>query len=253
MNSVESIGEDLCAIYIDMGTTNTRVWLTYGEEILGHTGKPVGVRDTARDGSPTRIQEALRESITELRTQTSSTLNACMPVCVAAAGMIGSPLGLVELQHLPAPAGMQEIAAGSRWFDFPEITDLPILLIPGVRCGPVKVSAHSLGSADVMRGEETLCAGLTKLGLIKLPGVVLNLGSHWKAIQLDREGRIQSSLTSLSGELIHAAQTQTVLASSVYGNRPRKISQEWLEAGMREQRQSGLSRALFCVRLLAWE
>jgi 2-dehydro-3-deoxygalactonokinase len=101
-----------------------------------------------------------------------------------------------------------------------------------------------------MRGEETLCAGLIRLDLIKLPSVVLNLGSHWKAIQLDEQGRVHFSVTSLSGELIHSAQTQTVLASSVSKDRPAQLAESWIQAGMSEQRRSGLSRALFCVRLL---
>src|SRR5262249_49985678 len=78
----------------------------------------------------------------------------------------------------------------------------------------------------------------------------LNLGSHWKLIKLDQDSRIASSVTSMSGELIHTAQTQTILASSVPQTRPDEIDQTWLEAGMREQRRSGLARALFCVRLL---
>jgi 2-dehydro-3-deoxygalactonokinase len=101
-----------------------------------------------------------------------------------------------------------------------------------------------------MRGEETLCVGLNALGLVEPPAVIMNLGSHWKAIELDGEARISSSITTLSGELIHCAQTQTVLASSVIGERPERLDHQWLEAGMTEQRRSGLPRALFCVRLL---
>jgi 2-keto-3-deoxy-galactonokinase len=101
-----------------------------------------------------------------------------------------------------------------------------------------------------MRGEEVLCLGLLQLGRLKPPGVVLNLGSHWKAVRLNREGQIESSITSLSGELIHAAQTQTILASSLTADRPARLARQWIEAGMKEQRRSGLSRALFSVRLL---
>jgi 2-keto-3-deoxy-galactonokinase len=79
---------------------------------------------------------------------------------------------------------------------------------------------------------------------------VLNVGSHWKAIRLDAQGRIHSSVTSLSGELVHATQTQTILASAVPHERPSTIDASWCEAGMKEERRSGLARALFCVRLL---
>jgi 2-dehydro-3-deoxygalactonokinase len=102
-----------------------------------------------------------------------------------------------------------------------------------------------------MRGEETLCLGLSVLGVIAPESLVLSLGSHWKAIRLNAEGQIQSSITSLSGELIRAAQTQTVLASSVSNEWPETFDHEWLAAGMTQQRRSGLSRALFCVRLMA--
>ena len=147
---------------------------------------------------------------------------------------------------------MAEIAAAAKWLQFPEISDLPVLLVPGVRSGPKQsgFAADSIYTADVMRGEETLCAGLTALSYVEPPAVVLNLGSHWKAIQLDAEGRIASSVTSLAGELIHAAQTQTILASSVPQERVTRISERWAQAGMNEERRSGLARALFSVRLL---
>jgi 2-dehydro-3-deoxygalactonokinase len=249
MNSAAST-EELCAIYVDMGTTNTRVWLARGNEILARGSKTVGVRDTARDGSTTRIQSGLKELITLVLTETNYISEPRTPVSVVAAGMIGSPLGLAEVPHVSSPAGVRELSDASRWFHFPEITHLPFLLVPGVRFGPAVVDSNALADVDVMRGEETLAVGLTELGLARSPAVVLNLGSHWKTIQLATDGLIQLSVTSLSGELIHAVQTQTVLASSVSKEWPAKISERWMEEGMKEQRQSGLPRALFCVRLL---
>ena len=240
--------KDLCAIYVDLGTTNTRVWLMRGDTILTRVRRPVGVSDTARDGSNIRIRATLKESIEDVLNQTNDT--SCQPACVVAAGMISSPQGLVELPHVSAPAGLRELAAGARWFEFPEITDLPILLVPGVRTGPAAVTPSTLAESDVMRGEETLCLGLSVLRLIAPESLVLSLGSHWKAIRMNAEGQIQSNITSLSGELIRAAQTQTVLASSVSSDWPEEFDEEWLAAGMMQQRRSGLSRALFCVRLM---
>lgn len=117
-----------------------------------------------------------------------------LPVCIAAAGMIGSSLGLAELVHVTAPAGLQEIADSSRWFKFPATADLPFLLVPGVRSGPGALSSDPLNEMDAMRGEETLCLGLIDLGLVSPPAVVLNLGSHWKAIRIDAGGFSRASL-----------------------------------------------------------
>lgn len=234
-----------CLICVDAGTTNTRVWLMEGERISRRVEAGVGVRDTARDGSPARLHSALRDLIAEARRGADRA-----PVAVAAAGMITSSLGLADVSHVPAPAGIEDLARGARRLHFPEVTDLPVILVPGVRSGAKPCNLETVRTADLMRGEETLCAGLVATGLLQPPGVVLNLGSHWKAIQLDEAGRVAGSVTSLSGELIHATQTQTILASAVPSDRPRRIDLAWLEAGMGEQRQAGLARALFGVRLL---
>ena len=230
-------------ICIDTGTTNTRVWLTLNGEIVAQARAGVGVRDTARDGSPTRLHVTLRELIADVRT-------GYAPVAVLAAGMITSPLGLAEVPHVAAPAGLEAFRSATERHSFPHITELPILLVPGVRSGPLHCTVTDIGAADVMRGEETLCIGLTALGLLPPNATLLNLGSHWKLIRLDEQARIADSRTSLTGELIHATQTQTILASAVPAGKPERLDEQWLRAGMREQRHSGTSRALFCVRLL---
>lgn len=231
------------AIFVDAGTTNTRVWLMRGEEILAHASTMVGVRDSARDGSPARLHAALRELLVEVQAQEKAS-------CVVAAGMITSSLGLADVPHLPAPAGLSELAAATQTYLFPAVTSLPVLLVPGIRSGAATCDFDSVAEADVMRGEETLCVGLIAAGFAVPPCTVLNLGSHWKAIQLDAAGRVAASVTSLTGELIYLTQTQTILASAVPHERPTKMAPEWVAAGMREQRQAGLARALFCVRLL---
>jgi 2-dehydro-3-deoxygalactonokinase len=242
--------KEICLICVDAGTTNTRVWLTVGDQVVARTQAGVGVRDTARDGSSARLRNALRELINQVRDDARNRGFAQSPECVIAAGMITSPLGLAEIPHVEAPAGLNDLAAATRPHSFPEITGLPILLIPGVRCGPRPCDQDTAGTTDLMRGEETLVIGLGALGLLKPRSTLLNLGSHWKVIKLDQEARIESSVTSMTGELIHTAQTQTILASSVPPTRPTIIDRTWLEAGMRELRRSGLARALFCVRLL---
>ena len=70
------------------------------------------------------------------------------------------------------------------------MTDLPVVLVPGVRSGPLTASAMPVGSTDVIRGEETAALGLHLLGWLPAGGIVLSLGSHWKAIHVDRDGRI---------------------------------------------------------------
>lgn len=241
--------KEFCAIYIDTGTTNSRVWLMRGEQVLARANASIGVRDSAKDGSTERLRTALRDLIATVRAEAAPAAPAA-PDRVIAAGMITSSLGLADVPHIPAPAGIAELAAATKVHHFPEVTDLPVLLVPGIRSGQKPCDLTTVGDADLMRGEETMCAGLLMLGIVPPPATILNLGSHWKAIRLDENGRIAASITSLSGEMIHTTQTQTILASAVSHQRPERIDLHWLAAGIKRQRQSGLARALFGVRLL---
>lgn len=233
-----------CFIAIDAGTTTSRAWLVENGVVLAAATVPVGVRDTARDGHAGRLSEAIRDLVVSVRFQSTT-----QPQLIAAAGMITSSLGLKELVHQDAPAGVAEIAAGSVELRLPEISDLPIVLFPGVRSG-AWFQEEDIESTDLMRGEETLCLGLAS----ERPGqplTVLNLGSHWKAIQVNSQGQITGSWTTLSGEMLHAVMTQTILASAVPSGRPESLDQNWCQRGAEMFSRYGLSRTLFAVRL--WE
>jgi 2-dehydro-3-deoxygalactonokinase len=225
-------------ICVDMGTTNTRVWLVVGDEIVVRAQKNIGVKVATKEGSTHQI---LKQMVSEVLAHRGE---AHQPECIAAAGMITSGLGLKEISHIPAPAGLSEIVCASECHHFGDISNLPFVLVPGVSMATTK------SIRDVMRGEETLCLGLISSGLLNLPGMVLNLGSHWKAIEVDSHARICSSVTSLSGELIDAVRTQTVLAGSLPQAFPDELNWEWVEAGATECRVAGLPRTLFRVRLL---
>src|SRR5262245_29148105 len=103
--------KEICLICVDAGTTNTRAWLTIGDQIVARAQAGVGVRDTARDGSSSRLRTALRELINQVRDEARSRGCAQSPECVIAAGMITSPLGLAEVPHVEAPAGLTDLAA----------------------------------------------------------------------------------------------------------------------------------------------
>jgi 2-dehydro-3-deoxygalactonokinase len=207
----------------------------------------VGARDTARDGHDHRLKAAVEEMVRALLAVRSADVPA--PRLVAAAGMITSPQGLVEVPHVAAPAGAAELAAAARLVPLPEVSPLPFLFVPGIRTRS-RPGASGLGATDVMRGEETLCVGLLALGALRPGAAVLNVGSHWKLIGTNAAGQVAWSVTSLSGEMVHAVRTQTVLASALPEGTLAALDREALFAGAAEARRAGLPRALFGVRLL---
>jgi 2-dehydro-3-deoxygalactonokinase len=226
-----------------LGTTHTRLWRVDPSGAIVHRAHaPVGVRDTAREQSDARLRQTLRTLIDHASAGER-------PSLVIAAGMITSALGLKEIPHIPAPAGLEALAAAVQAHVFTDVTALPVLLVPGVRCGHPLDQPGAAADADLMRGEETLCVGLMQMQRIRGRTTVLNLGSHWKSIQID-EGMIVGSATSLAGEMIHALHTSTILASALPKERPQTIDRASLASGMRECGRSGLGRTLFTIRLL---
>lgn len=233
-------------VCLDVGSTNSRAWLVRNGEILARDTAGVGIRDSAREGSTARVRQTVRDLVARVSRGTT-------PSRVLAAGMIGSPLGLVEVPHVPTPAALADLAHGTLAHDAPDICgEIPIMLVPGVRTMAVTrggARADALAS-DVMRGEETLAIGLIAMGQLNAGAALLNAGSHWKLIHLDAQGRIAASRTSLGGELVHAVQTSTLLAASLAPGPLEHMHPEWLEAGADAGRREGLLRALFAVRLL---
>ena len=226
-------------VLLDVGSTNSRGWLTRDGAILDSRSLPVGVRNGARDESGSAVSSAAAALIQALA-PASGTFG------VAAAGMITSAEGLAEVPHVRAPASVDDLAAGAVRLSATSISPVPILLVPGVRTSPQRDEAYG----DVLRGEETLVIGLLALGLMAREDLLFNAGSHWKMIAVDSEGRIARSRTSLGGEAVHAMQTSTLLSASLPGGPLAHVLPDWLEAGADEAAREGLLRALFAVRLL---
>lgn len=238
-------GTFLC---VDMGTTNTRAWLLHDDKVLGRITSPFGVKDVARSGSAFQLHQQLRTLLDTLVAEFAEI--APSPIAILGAGMITSRLGITEIPHILAPVGVRDLSIHVHATRKPEISELPIFLAPGIKTGSAIEGRTQLAQIDVLRGEETLCFGLLARNQLQPGGTLLNLGSHWKAISIGRDAQITSSSTTLSGELVHALQVNTILASALPQEKIGNPDLDWVDAGMAEQKKSGLARAFFCVRLL---
>lgn len=233
---------------LDTGTTNTTVWLMDVARILRESKHPVGVRQTSIRGNRQLLESTLRGAFDSLSRHAPSP-----PKFVLAAGMLTSRLGLFELPHIPAPAGLRELSANVRMKIFPRLSPLPFFLVPGVRVGRGACDLSNVAQSDIIRGEETEIMGLqdnAALDLRKRAWVLLHVGSHSKAIAVDARGRIVRSASTLSGEALHALRTQTILASRLRKLKPQQLQQRFFQKGTELSQRYGLTRALFMTRLL---
>ena len=242
--------DEACILYVDGGTTRTRAWAAVGERVVASAEVPAGARDGAREGRTTGLAAAVRRLVLDVEDRCRAEA-APTPVLAVAAGMITSPQGLVDVPHVEAPADARDLGRAAPCRVLPGIGPFRIVFVPGVRTGGARAPTRdTIAECDVVRGEEALALGLVRRGHLAGGGVLLSLGSHWKAVLVDAAGRIAGSVSTLSGEIVESVRAHTILASSLPSEWPAVLPADWLAAGIDHGRRHGLPRAYYEVRLL---
>lgn len=235
-------------ITIDAGTTNTRTFLWRDGSVIAQATQEIGVRNTAIDGHNGALKQALRDSIASVQAQAG--LNSSQIGLVMASGMITSPMGVQEVPHLPAPAGIAQLAHGMQAVALPDVLDQPLWLIPGVRNQHGAIGLHNAEAMDMMRGEETEVIGLLDRLQLGVAATLIMPGSHTKLVSVDEEGRIVGCATTIAGELLQAITQNTLIRQSVDGEFADSLVPKMLLAGAAAAQKTGLARACFSVRTL---
>jgi 2-dehydro-3-deoxygalactonokinase len=236
--------ENAWAAVIDGGTTNTRVRLVRGDRIVAVSRRTVGVRDAVRASCVEPLAIAIRECLEELKPHHEG---APLRHRIAA-GMVTADVGLCHVPHVVAPASVADVARAAISRVIPEISDCPILFVPGVRTPP-GAGPDNWTEADVMRGEECETFGAWLRVQPRGPSLFLWPGSHTKLVSVDPSGRIVRSTTTLAGELMAAVARHTVLAASLPAPFCDVPDTRALAEGAHCAREFGLGRAAFLVRL----
>lgn len=231
-------------LVVDSGTTSTRVRRLEGERVAWTGRRQAGARDTAIEGSTAKLRRALAELVTEALAAASE-----RPRAVVCSGMITSNMGLLEVPHLIAPAGPDDLARAAVRHDFPDIARLPFVFLPGVKTLPQRGGLEHLPTADVLRGEECESEGLRHLLGLDRPVTLLHVGSHHKAIDVAQDGTLLASRTAITGELLAATVENTILRSSVVPLAQLELDEPAAAAGLAAALEHGFGRALFLVRV----
>ena len=188
---------------IDCGTTNTRVYIVNEQHKIIATGeRRVGVRNTSMTGSKDALRNGLYEAISEAVANANLKISD-IPFAIAS-GMITSEIGLMEIPHLVAPIGIDELAKNVKIVPGNEIVpiDIPIMFIRGIRNDyGDNATLHDIRNVDFMRGEETQMIGIIREFNIAEP--------------TNGEKKVTSSLTTISGQLYEAVCTATMVGKSL--------------------------------------
>ena len=226
-------------LMMDMGTSNTRLWLCEGDRVLDLKKGAFGAGSTKSHGREYLVG-SLRSLIDRILGERGVSESDVERIIVS--GMAGSNIGLYDLPHICLPANADTLFESLKEVSLPEVTNIPFLFVPGLK----KLDGGQI--ADVMRGEETETAGIVA-ALPECADAVLVLpGTHNKVIATDKEGRVTDFFTGFSGELINIIMNHSILAGQVAHG--LEIIDDQVLAGDRYAKESGLNAAVFHVRVM---
>lgn len=202
---------------IDCGTTNTRIYIvTDKETIIASGSREIGVRDTTITGSKDTLKTGIENLYKEILNENKIAANDID--YIIASGMITSEIGLIEIPHLVAPVGIEELAKNIKIVNDPNVLNIgvPVYFIRGVRNDHGKNGTiKDLRKVDFLRGEEVQCIGILNELKPVLPLNVVVLSSHTKIIHLTKEGNIARCMSTISGQLYNALKEATSVGKSI--------------------------------------
>jgi len=242
---------------IDCGTTNSRIFLLNEKfEIIKKGNKKIGVRDTAIHGSNEVLKMGLKKLMEDI--VVSSGLKMQDIKFAITSGMITSEIGLLEIPHLWAPAGIDDLAGNIKVVKDLDIfpLDIPLYFIRGIKnFFPEDTTYKDLRKIDFMRGEETQVAGLISLyPELSYPVMMVVLSSHTKYIYINKEKKVHSSLTTLSGQIYDAIKKETSIGKSIKGNEDKKdndyFNENIIDTAYDSVKNAGFLRTLMMPRFM---
>ena len=197
---------------IDWGTTNRRVYLVEGGDLVSSATDARGVRsgcDFAAD-------------VAEIRARLGN-----HPMLLA--GMVGSTIGWREAPYVSAPASVRDLATNLLRID--ERT----VIVTGVSVAT---------PPDVMRGEEVQLLGAVSAGFVPPDARLIQPGTHCKWVWM-ANGQIVGFTTAMTGELFSLLRRHSLLAPQL--NAEVTIGSAFLE-GVVDGKRRDLAASLFQIR-----
>ena len=235
---------------IDTGTTNTRIYIINKNEIVGKAYKKIGVRDTAISGSKKLLKQGIRACFFEAVENAEVKLEQID--FAIASGMIITEIGLIDIPHLVAPAGLNELSENAVIVRDTDIfpVDIPVVFIPGIKNDFGQSGLAGIRNIDFMKGEETQVMGILAKFKPALPCNVFIFSSHTKLIHIDDSGRITGSITTLSGQIFEAIKEQTSIGKSINEENPDFFSDEIIDIANDCVQNAGFLRTLLMPRFM---
>lgn len=238
-------------VYYDSGTTNTRIYLIKDGGIAGRLERRIGARNSALMQDSSVLVGEMYNMFEALLAQAHIEKEDIAHVYLS--GMISSPSGLVEVEHLSVPVDCERLRNGIVCYEETMFFNRTLEIIPGIKTvsHDSVISPEEAWKVNMMRGEEIEVFGVLRMYPELMQGrtVLILPGSHTQAVYIE-DGCIQDISSNITGELFRAVAGETILGASISGEEEWKIDEDMVCLGAESVHAYGFNRALYMLRIL---
>ena len=182
----------------DWGTTHLRLYLCQYK-----LGQPLNILATQTGPGVSQVSNNFEQIFFDLA---GDWLQEQGPMPVILSGMVGSNIGWQAAPYIDCPASAEQIIGGRTAF---KARGIAFSIISGLK------TLNPLGTPDLMRGEELQLLGWLRVANLKqqTAQLVVLPGTHnkWALLQ---DGKIETFITALTGELYSLLQNHSVLIAN---------------------------------------
>ncbi len=234
-------------IYIDSGTSNSKLYLLKDMHSVDFMIANVGTKDSAISGSNDVLLSGLK-AIYDGVLKKNNLLDKDIE-SIWLSGMVTNPFGIIEVEHLSTPVDAKKLME-QRYIHYEEkFFKRELNLIRGVKTAQLGqiVTMENIDQMNNIRGEEIEVVGMVARGIIPMNEncVMVSPGSHTHLVFV-KNGTIMDIASNFTGELNYAIKKDTILGGELT-DEDIVLTKEYVLQGYQMVKTYGLARALYIV------
>ena len=234
-------------IYMDSGTTNTRVYLLNEFELVDGTSVAVGTKDSAISGSNDVLLYAMKQCCDELLNKNGLQYENVEQMWIS--GMVTSHFGFAEVEHVSTPVDAKKLLEHVYVYEENELFKRKMYLICGAKTAQPDqiIDTLNIDKMNNVRGEEIEAVGMVATGILPEDEdcVMISPGSHTHICHVVN-GAIVDIISNFTGELNYAIQQDTILAGEL-SEEEVPMEKEYVKRGYEYLKEYGICRALYVI------
>lgn len=233
-------------IYIDSGTSNSKLYLVQNGQSIDTQSANVGTKDCAIAGNNDVLLLGLKQLYDIVLERNGLVDTDIAHICLS--GMVTNPFGIVEVPHLSTPIDVKNLWEQRYVHHEERYFKRELLLIRGGKTAQPnqEVTMENIALMNNVRGEEIEAIGMVAEGVFgEEDGVMISPGSHTHLLYI-KNGAITDITSNFTGELTYAIQMQTILGGELT-KEDIVLDADVVLQGYKMIQEYGLTRALYII------